>query len=86
MFAKDDACNWVACGLLTGTSAASAESFDGCGRSFCFLCKKKLCGRVLNADGTPASDARTQHDAHCCAAEGDPAEYCPGGHNSHCER
>ncbi len=83
---KDAACNHVVCGVNeTGALYVGA----GCGRSFCFACQKKLCSSLFDpTTGEKLAGGRMHHDAACCAAEPGfvSAEYCPGGHNSHCER
>jgi hypothetical protein len=53
------------------------------------MCGKKLCCQYLNPlTGRSGATARDQHDVACCRAAADFTEesYCPGGHNSHCER
>lgn len=71
---KDASCNYIfACGL-------TAEGFVvGCSRPWCWECGKKLCG---------VWPAGPQSHGDCCLAEPGfkPEEYCPGGHNSHCDR
>ena len=84
---KDDACNWVTCGLATEGFVAGA----GCGRQFCFLCQGKLCGRMYDADtGAAIPGVPSHHSMTCCAEElrredpgTDVSTICPGGHNSH---
>jgi len=86
MCLKDAACNHVVCGVgEDGTFLVGA----GCGRSFCFLCEKKLCSRLYCPDtGTKLKGGRMHHDKVCCTQEEGyvKSEYCAGGHNSHCER
>jgi hypothetical protein len=82
---KDDACNYIfACGL---ESTNKFRIGQGCGRSWCWQCGKKLCGLYYNVDGSKALSAKESHNSMCCQAE--PGfkqdDYCPGGHNSHCE-
>ena len=84
---KDTACNYVfACGLqTTGGFVIGA----GCGRSWCFECGKKFCGIYINpVSGKKCVDAKETHNAECCKIEKDFKidNYCPGGHNSHCEK
>ena len=82
---KDNACNYIfACGLTTNGQFAVGT---GCGRPWCFKCGKKFC--TIHIDpltGKKISD-RTSHDSGCCKIEPDykQEDYCPGGHNSHCE-
>lgn len=72
---KDAACNYVfACGL-------AVEGFvAGCARPWCWECGKKFCGVWPSGP--------TSHGDNCCAREVGfrAVDYCPGGHNSHCER
>lgn len=81
---KDTACNWVCCGLITGTD--KKEKFMpgfGCGHQFCFQCGKKLCTQVFHgSSGAKLSDKRN-HGADCCTNDG---SFCPGGHNAHCKK
>ena len=85
---KDDACNYIfACGLQTGNRGFMMGA--GCGRSWCWSCGKKFCGQYINVTtGSKTADAKDQHTAECCRKEmGFTKEtYCPGGHNSHCEK
>lgn len=85
---KDDACNYIfACGLQTGTNKFVVGT--GCGRSWCWKCGKKFCGIYIDPTaGVKASTAKENHDALCCTKEQGftTADYCPGGHNSHCEK
>lgn len=84
---KDNACNYIfACGLDTSNTFIVGA---GCGRSWCWECGKKFCGLYYNpVTSTKAPSARENHDATCCKTEADFSEatYCPGGHNSHCEK
>lgn len=74
---KDAACNWVCCGLDASGFVVGA----GCGRQFCFLCGRKLCGALFDAaTGARQLHVHTNHSAACC---GVGADFCPGGHNSH---
>jgi hypothetical protein len=80
---KDDACNWVTCGLI----ATGFVPMGGCGHQFCFLCAKKLCGRLFDENtGTAFPGVPTQHTHTCCLAnivDASVDDICPGGHNSH---
>lgn len=80
---KNAACNWVTCGLSTRGFVAGA----GCGRQWCFACGGRLCGALYDpATGARRAGVATHHTKTCCEAEPGykAAEYCPGGHNSHC--
>lgn len=82
---KDAACNFCfACGLDDkGVFHVGA----GCGRSFCFLCGKRLCTPHHDMwTGERLPTARDNHDEACCVREAGFVEvdYCEGGHNSHC--
>ena len=83
---KDAACNYIfACGLQTGGEFIIGS---GCGRSWCWSCNKKFCGLYIDpVTGHRHISGRDGHDALCCRT--DPgfqqADYCPGGHNSHCD-
>jgi hypothetical protein len=84
---KDDACNYIfACGLtMNGIFIVGA----GCGRSWCWRCEKKFCSLYYNPEtGSKSLTAREFHDTQCCLKEPNykKDEYCPGGHNSHCEK
>jgi len=83
---KENACNYIfACGLETTNIFRLGA---GCGRSWCWECGKKFCSIYYNAEtGIKAPTARDMHDSHCCQREPNykKDEYCPGGHNSHCE-
>lgn len=68
---KDEACNWVRCGAVAGAVPRDAE-----GRGL-YGCGEQFCFQC----GLKLCNASESHGA-CCALEG----YCPGGHNSHCER
>jgi hypothetical protein len=75
---KNAACNWVCCGYADdGRFHVGA----GCGRQWCFLCSKRLCGALFDAaTGAQNPGVATVHSAACC---GDGPDVCPGGHNSH---
>ena len=79
---KDDACNYIfACGLQTGGAFVVGA---GCGKSWCWQCGKKFCGLYYNPEtGTKSPTAKESHNSTCCPKQDD---YCPGGHNSHCEK
>jgi len=83
---KDAACNYIfACGLDERNQFHIGK---GCGRSWCWQCGKKFCGRYYDINtGTKLPTAKENHDARCCEAEPgfSKEEFCPGGHNSHCE-
>jgi hypothetical protein len=83
---KDTACNYIfACGLPTGNSTFLIN--HGCGKSWCFECGKKFCGQYIDpTTGQRTPTARDHHDSICCSRESGykKEEYCPGGHNSHC--
>ena len=73
---KDDACNWVTCGLTD----TGFQVHHGCGMQWCFACGGKLCGQLYDSDtGIQRTGVATSHSADCCPFPG----YCPGGHNSH---
>jgi hypothetical protein len=78
---KDDACNWVCCGLAVEGFVVGA----GCGRQYCFQCGGRLCGQLYDpATGAVMPGVPTNHTEACCPANGPPpAGNCPGGHNSH---
>lgn len=83
VWAKNEACNWVCCGLTT-----TKEGFrkgEGCGQQWCFSCGKKLCGLLYEpASGLKVPGVAESHSASCaCLNDG---TYCPGGHNSHCPK
>jgi hypothetical protein len=84
---KDTACNYVfACGLQTKGGFVIGT---GCGKSWCFECGKKFCGTYIDpGTGKKTKDAKEHHDSECCKKEKDfkQEEYCPGGHNSHCNK
>lgn len=84
---KDNACNYIfACGLPT-VGAFVVDT--GCGRSWCWFCGKKFCGVYIDPlTGKKLPDAKENHTASCCKDETGfiEADYCGGGHNSHCER
>jgi hypothetical protein len=79
---KDDACNYVVCGRTdTGFKIGY-----GCGKPFCFLCGKKLCGQMYNEVTGEMIDSNEDHNHTTdeeqkiiCSQNG----YCLGGHNSH---
>ena len=78
---KDEACNWVCCGLVKVGGKDTFLSYVGCGRQFCFRFGRKLCGTLYGAEGKIAGVADS-HTASCdCVNDG---THCPGGHNSHC--
>ena len=81
---KDNACNYIfSCGL---DSSGIFHIGQGCGRSWCWKCNKKFCGQYHDiVTGKRLSNARDVHDK-CCINEPDfiQLDYCPGGHNSHC--
>ena len=84
--AKDDACNWVVCGQITVNNTSTFVVGHGCGRQWCFLCGRKLCGQVYDTTtGAPRDGVRRNHTAVCCSQEEGfvQAEYCCGGHNAH---
>ena len=85
---KDDACNYIfACGLQTGINLFVLGA--GCGHSWCWECGKKFCGLYIDpVTGIKCKGARENHDADCCKKEPGYVEsdYCPGGHNSHCNK
>jgi hypothetical protein len=65
---KDDACNWVCCGLETASNRFVLGS--GCGRQWCFLCGKRLCGAMFDAhSGQPIPGVSTHHTQTCCLRE-----------------
>lgn len=81
---KDRACNHVVC----GRDARGFHVGTGCGRQYCFLCARRLCGRVYDPRtgrrevGVSESHQGTAHNP----TPQDPCSgplYCPGGHNSH---
>jgi len=84
---KDDACNYIfSCGLDT---TGKFHVDNGCGKSWCWECGKKFCGQYTDSKtGVKSASAKDTHDAACCKTEGDFVQdaYCPGGHNSHCEK
>lgn len=83
---KDAACNYIfACGLETN---GKFKMGAGCGKSWCWQCGKKFCGQYINvATGNKAATAIETHGA-CCylAPDFKKEDYCPGGHNSHCDK
>lgn len=84
---KDMACNYIfACGLQTNGIFIVGT---GCGRSWCWECGKKFCGQYMNPETCKKCvDARENHNTECCVKESGfiQADYCSGGHNSHCEK
>lgn len=82
---KDAACNYIfACGLDT---AGTFRVGQGCGRSWCWTCGKKFCSPYYDEKGSKLPTAKESHDACCSTESGFKQEdYCPGGHNSHCEK
>lgn len=63
----------------------------GCGKSWCFQCGKKYCGKYYDiSTGKKSNYAKDNHNLLCCKLEcnGDEnklkEEYCEGGHSSHC--
>lgn len=90
---KDEACNWVCCGLVRDeTTRADAFMHGmGCGRQWCFHCGKRLCTLLYSPDGpdAPRLSGHVNHTHACCSAEAAAhgveygTHYCPGGHNSH---
>ena len=85
---KDSACNYIfACGLPTGSAKFVVGT--GCGKSWCWLCGKKFCGLYIDpCSGKKTPGAKEHHNSKCCAQEPgfQQSDYCPGGHNSHCEK
>lgn len=84
---KNDACNWVTCGLADAPAGFVVGA--GCGHQWCFLCEGKLCGQVYDAiTGAKRGGVADTHTATCCAEEPgfSQQEFCPGGHNSHCPK
>lgn len=79
-FIKDNNCNFVVCGRRDdGTFLPN----HGCGRPFCFLCGKKLCGIMYDETTGTLLDANENHNHPAEYTECTGEEYCPGGHNSH---
>lgn len=86
-FWKDERCSFVYCGLAEDGKFRVGY---GCGRSFCFDCGKKYCGLHYdpkNGQQIPES-YKSVHDNACCRQEHgfQEADYCPGGHSSHCSK
>lgn len=81
---KDDACNWVCCGLINDCGQNGFHIGLGCGNTWCWQCEKKLCGPYIDSI-TGMKIGRDSHDQHCCTSmPGYRSEdYCCGGHNSH---
>lgn len=83
---KDNKCNYIfACGL---TDKNTFTPGTGCGHSWCFECGKKFCGLYIDPDtGKKRHDAKEAHSSCCISEIGFvQSDYCPGGHNSHCEK
>jgi len=86
VWAKDEACNWVCCGLLADNKFAVGF---GCGKQFCFQCGKKLCTLHFDPETGQKKESTSQHTKECCDVEAKERcvkhddEYCIGGHNSH---
>ena len=84
---KDAACNYIfACGLETSNKFVVGA---GCGRSWCWQCRKKFCSVYYDSlTGLKSPSARESHSGQCCKDEADfkVDDYCPGGHNSHCDK
>lgn len=84
---KDAACNYIfSCGLDTN---GKFHHGGGCGKSWCWECGKKFCGQYTNmVTGHRLNTARDTHDVNCCKLEKGfvQDQYCPGNHNSHCEK
>lgn len=83
---KDNACNYVfACGL---DERGNFHVGQGCGKSWCWQCGKKFCGTYIDPEtGKRSLHRREFHDSFCCPMETgfNQLDFCPGGHNSHCE-
>lgn len=78
---KDEACNWVCCGLISVEGKDRFVVGHGCGRQWCFQCAKKLCGPLFDMEtGAPIPNS-CDHTQTCCPDDG---AHCEGGHNSHC--
>jgi hypothetical protein len=86
-FLKDSNCNYIfACGL---NSNNIFEIGHGCGKSWCWECGKKFCGKYYDECAGKKISTRTNHDSKCCINDKNftiKEEYCCGGHNSHCEK
>jgi len=83
---KDAACNYIfACGLETNNKFTIG---GGCGRSWCWECGKKFCGIYYDEKTGQKLPSAKEHHSTCCMAEAEfkQDDYCPGGHNSHCEK
>ena len=83
---KDDACNYIfACGLDSNHGFIKDA---GCGRSWCWECGKKFCSQYY--DPVTCEKSRTAKENHGACCQNEPGftkeTYCPGGHNSHCEK
>ena len=76
-------CNYVICGRQAdGRFVVGA----GCGRCWCFLCEKKLCRQMYDAQTGRQLSTDECHDhapgsAEFLACSGE--DFCPGGHDSH---
>ena len=83
---KDMACAYIfACGL---DDLNKFHIGSGCGRSWCWECGKKFCSQYIDPEtGIKTKDAKEIH-GKCCSLESCfiQEEYCPGGHNSHCDK
>ena len=83
---KDDSCNYIfSCGL---DSKGVFHIGAGCGRSWCWQCGKKFCSQYHDPqNGQRLVSAKDTH-TNCCIDEIGfiQSDYCPGGHNSHCEK
>lgn len=83
---KDNACNYIfSCGLDSNNKFQVSK---GCGRTWCWECCKKFCSKYHNPEtGEKLPTAKDNHGDCCKGEEGFSKEtYCPGGHNSHCEK
>lgn len=81
---KDSNCAYIfSCGL---TDKGVFRVGEGCGRSWCWTCGLKYCGRYHDeVTGKKLASAKDVHGA-CCEASEDfcAASFCAGGHSSHC--
>jgi hypothetical protein len=86
MTSKPEGCNYVfACGETHGGFQVGL----GCGKPFCYECGKKFCTQKYDPKtGKEMGGYLQNHTSKCCKlAHGfDEDEYCPGGHNSHCNK
>ena len=84
---KDNNCAYIfSCGL---DSTGKFILGHGCGKSWCWECGKKFCGRYHDEKtGQKLTEARDSHDSNCCKKEENfkETDFCPGGHNSHCSK